>query len=430
MKNKFIKKSLIIFQLVILFVSAIFFQIAAQENASGNSAEKIEIFEQVWSLINEKYYDADFNGVDWKTVGDRYRPLIEKSESDEEFYALLDKMAGELRDSHTRVFSPKRREDRKNRKSAGIGISLGNIENEFVVTEIVSGSEAAQSGVKTGMIVKVIDGQPAAEAFEKALAEIGASSSERALQLRALSKLLAGKSGTSLKLGLVDFDGKEFEIELMRREYSNAPQFVEKLLPSGLIYAKFGSFNENAAKQLEKSLRKNKNANGLILDLRGNGGGDGDAGLRVAGYFLNEQLPVARIVTRDGKPPLPQIPMQLEAGRKGKQIYSKPLIILIDEKTASVSELITDALQSYYRAYVIGTQTCGCVLAFLDYKEIKGGGDLSLSEFGFVTAKGQTLEGRGVTPDRTISPRLEDLRNGRDAALEEAEKFLTKLAKK
>ncbi len=430
MKNVIKTRSFIIFQLIILLASAVFNQVGAQESTLKNSAEKIEIFEQVWSIINEKYYDADFHGVDWKIVGDRYRPMIEKASSDEEFYALLDKMAGELRDSHTRVFSPKGRENRKNRKFAGVGISLGKIENEFVVTEILPGSDAAQAGVKTGMIVKVLDGQPVAKAFEKAQAEIGSSSSERALQLRVLSKLLAGKPDSSLKLGLTDFNGKEFEIELTRREYSNAPQFVEKLLPSGLIYVKFGSFNENSAKQLEKSLRNNKNANGLILDLRGNGGGDGDAGLRVAGYFFNDQIPVARLVTRTGKPPIPEIPMELEAGRKGKQIYSKPVIILIDEKTASVSELITDALQSYYRAYVIGTQTCGCVLAFLDYKEIKGGGDLSLSEFGFVTAKGQTLEGRGVTPDRIISPRLENLRNGRDAALEEAEIFLTRLAKK
>lgn len=430
MKNKVIKNRLIIFQLIILFVSAVFIQVGAQESALKNSAEKIEIFEQVWSVINEKYYDADFHGVDWKTVGKRYRPMIENAETEEEFYALLDKMAGELRDSHTRVFSPKGRENRKNRKSAGIGITLGKIENEFVVTEIAAGSEAARAGVKPGMIVKIIDGQPAAKAFEKAQAEVGASSSERALQSRALSKILAGKPDSVLKLGLSDFNGKDFEVELTRREFSNAPQFVERLLPSGLIYVKFGSFSENSANQLEIALRKNKNANGLILDLRGNGGGDGDAGLRVAGYFFNDRIPVARLVTRTGKPPIPEIPMKLEAGRKGKQIYSKPVIILIDEKTASVSELVTDALQSYYRAYVIGTQTCGCVLAFLDYKEIKGGGDLSLSEFGFVTAKGQTLEGRGVVPDRIISPRLEDLRNGRDAALEEAENFLTRLAKK
>lgn len=223
MKTAIKTRSFIIFQLIILFVSAIFNQIGAQENSLRNSAEKIEIFEQVWSVINEKYYDADFHGVDWKTVGDRYRPMIENAANEEEFYALLDKMAGELRDSHTRVFSPKGRENRKNRKSAGVGISVGKIENEFVVTEILPGSEAAQAGVKTGMIVKVLDGQPAVKAFEKAQSEIGASSSERALQSRALSKLLAGKSDTSLKLGLIDFDGKDFEIELTRHEYSNAP---------------------------------------------------------------------------------------------------------------------------------------------------------------------------------------------------------------
>lgn len=429
MRNVIKIRSFIIFQSVVLFAAAIFNQVAAQENAPKNSG-RIEIFEQVWSVINEKYYDANFHGVDWKTVRERYRPMIENAETEEEFYALLDKMAGELGDSHTRVFSPKGRENRKNRKSGGVGISLGKIENEFIVTEVLPDSDAARAGVKAGMILKYLDDQPVAKEFEKAQKEVGASSSERALQLRSFSKLLAGKPDSSLKLGLINFEGREFEVELTRKNFSNAPQFVEKLLPSGLIYVKFSNFNENAAKQLEQSLRKNKSANGLILDLRGNGGGDGDAGLRVAGYFFDEEVSVARLITRTGKPPIPEIPMQLETGQKGKQIYSKPVIILIDEKTASVSELVTDALQSYYRAYVIGAQTCGCVLAFLDYKEIKGGGDLSLSEFGFVTVKGRTLEGRGVMPDKIVIPSLEDLRSGRDAALEEAESFLTRLAKR
>lgn len=423
-------KGLLIFQLIVLFAAAIFIQVGAQENNFKINAERIEIFEQVWSVINEKYYDANFHGVDWKTVRERYRPMIENAESEDEFYALLDKMAGELRDSHTRVFSPKGRENRENRRFVGVGISLGRIENEFVVTEVAPGSEAARAGVKIGMIVKSLDGQPIANAFEKARAEIGASSSERALHLRAFSRLLAGKPDSSLRLELFDFDGREFEIGLTRRNFSSDHSYIEKFLSSGLIYVKFGGFDKDSAKRLEKNLRKNKSGNGLILDLRGNGGGDGDAGLRVAGYFFNEPIPVARLATRTGKPPLPEIPMLLEAGRRGKQLYTKPVIILIDEKTASVSELVADALQSYYRAYIIGTPTCGCVLAFLDYKEIKGGGDLSFSEFGFVTAKGRTLEGKGVMPDRVITPSLEDLRSGRDAALEEAKSFLTRLAKK
>ena len=178
-------------------------------------------------------------------------------------------------------------------------------------------------------------------------------------------------------------------------------------------------------KQIEQSLKDFKDAPALILDLRGNGGGDGEFGLRFAGYFFNDQITVAKIVTRSGKPPVPEMPMLLETGTKGAQIFARPLVILVNEGTASTSELVTNALQEQKRAVVFGTNSCGCVLAFLDYKPLTGGGDLTLSEFGFITAKGKKLEGSGVTPDRIVAPNLKDLQTGRDAALRAAERFLS-----
>lgn len=421
-------KSLIICQILILATSIIFGQ-SGKPDFSLSDAGKIEIFEQVWGIINEKYYDANFHGVDWQEVRERYRPQIEKTKTEEEFYALLDTMAGELNDSHTRVYSPKRRANRQNRKAAGVGLSLGKIGDFFVVTEVSPGAEAARSGIKPGMKVRSVNDLPIDQAFAQARKEVGASSSERSQRLRAFSKILSGEPGSTLKIGLIDFAKIDFEVSMTRRHLTESSPFIEKLLPSGAVYLKFDEFDEDSAGQLKKVLRKHKHAAGLILDLRGNGGGDGDAGLRVAGYFFNEQISLARLLTRTGKPPAPEIPMEMQVGAKGKRLFSKPLVILTGEKTASVAELITDALQNYHRAYVIGTQTCGCVLGFINYKEIKGGGDLSLSEFGFVTARNRRLEGAGVIPDKIVSPTIEDLRRGRDAALEAAENLLSRLAK-
>jgi carboxyl-terminal processing protease len=119
------------------------------------------------------------------------------------------------------------------------------------------------------------------------------------------------------------------------------------------------------------------------------------------------------------------MPMTLEAGSKDAQVFSRPLVILVNESTASTAELITNALQEQNRATVFGTNSCGCVLAFLDYKLLKGGGDLTLSEFGFITAKGKKLEGNGVMPDKIVPLTLKDIQNGRDAALEQSERFLS-----
>jgi carboxyl-terminal processing protease len=119
------------------------------------------------------------------------------------------------------------------------------------------------------------------------------------------------------------------------------------------------------------------------------------------------------------------MPMILKIGdSNGSQVYSNPVVVLINEGTASTAELITNALQEQNRATVFGTQSCGCVLGFLDYKKLKGGGYLTMSEFGFITPKNRTLEGFGVTPDKIINPTLDDVAKERDIALRQAEQYL------
>ena len=87
-------------------------------------------------------------------------------------------------------------------------------------------------------------------------------------------------------------------------------------------------------------------------------------------------------------------------------------------------------MQEQNRASVIGTQSCGCVLGILNHKRLKDGGDLAISEIGFVTAKGRTLEGNGVLPDKPVAVTLADLQSGRDAALREAESYFDSLLKR
>ncbi|HEX8687650.1 MAG TPA: S41 family peptidase, partial [Pyrinomonadaceae bacterium] len=221
-----------------------------------------------------------------------------------------------------------------------------------------------------------------------------------------------------------------FEVALTRRTASAAPRFDARLLASGHAYVRFNRFRPPVARLLKEALTKFRDAPGLILDLRANGGGDGKEGFRVAGYFFDEKVPVARVVTRTGKPPsalfgLVSLPKEFEAGEKGGRLYSNPVVVLVNEGTGSTSELIANALQEQGRAYVVGTQSCGCVLAVLQHRGLKGGGDLAVSEIGFATPKGRKLEGVGVTPDKAVSVTLADLRAGRDLALEEAEAYLS-----
>jgi carboxyl-terminal processing protease len=400
-----------------------------QSAKSLTAKERIEVFEEVWGIINEKYYDPSFNGVDWNAARGRFRPRVDAVASDEEFYRLLNQMTGELRDAHTRVRSPRQNQDRKNQQATSAGVLVYEVEGTPAIFDVTPDSDAARAGIVPGMIVRTVNGQPIAAAIAAAREEVGASSTERASRILSYSRLIAGEPGTPLKLGLTRADDTTVEVTLMRRTISAAPQFTARLLASGYAYIRFNRFRPPVAKQIKEALQQFKDAPGLILDLRTNSGGDGGEGMKVAGYFFNEKVPMATIVTRTGKSPsalfgLVSLPKVFEAGEKGKQLYSNPVVILINEATGSTSELVASGMQEKGRAQIVGTQSCGCVLGVLKHRDLKGGGELAISEVAFVTPQGRKLEGNGVMPDRKVSLTLTDLQRQRDTALEEAEKYL------
>lgn len=407
---------------------------ATATQKSLSAKERAEVFERVWKTVNEKYYDPKFNGVDWKAVREKYRPLAEKAASDAEFYDVLTLMVGELRDAHTRVRSPRRRIESEKKQATSAGVRIWQVEGVPIITSVAPDSDAARAGVMTGMIVRTVGGRAVGEALSEARREVGTSSSERATRLLSYSRLVAGEPETQLELGLTRADGTPLEVSLTRRTLSAATQFAANLLPSGLAYIKFNQFQAPVDKQIKEALLKFKDAPALIIDLRSNGGGDGALGLKIAGYFFDESVSFANIITRTGKPPsaffgLYKLPKEFKAGKKGGQLYARPVVVLVNEATGSTSELFANAMQEQKRATIIGTQSCGCVLGILHHTKLKGGGDLAVSEIGFVTAKGKTLEGIGVVPDNPIAPALPDVQSGRDVALEAAVRYLENLKK-
>lgn len=398
--------------------------------AQSDAEKRVEIFEQVWNTINEKYYDANFNGADWAAIGRKYRARLKKISGDKSFYILLDRMAGELRDSHTRVYSPEQREQRKKQTRASVGISIKKIENAVLISSVAPDSEAERLGIKAGMKVLSVNGEPVKSAIKKSRRAVGISSSKQATEMRVFSKILAGEPGNDLKISLLNNGGEKRDFVLKRSPVSAAPKISARVLSDKIAYLKFDNFDESLEMKINEHLKSFNDAKALIIDLRGNAGGDGETGLRFAGKFFDEKTTIAKIVTRTGKPPVEGMPMTLETENDGERTFTKPLVVLIDERTASTAELVTNALQETGRARVFGTNSCGCVLAFLDYKPLKYGGDLTLSEFGFLTPKNKCIEGEGIAPDKIIPLKIEDLKTNRDAALEEAEKFLINLTGK
>ena len=388
-----------------------------------------EIFETVWKDIRDHYYDPSFNGVNWDEIHTRYRPLVEAAGDDQELYSMLSRMTGELHDAHTRFNSPEQWKKYKKQQGVSSGISVDDVDGRTVVITVRRDSSAAHAGIEPGMVVLSIDGKPVAERIAEIERNKAASSSERATRLISYGRLFAGPPDTELRVGMERADGSKFEVTLQRQIYSSAPDVITDVLPSGIAYIRFDGFQPAITKEFRQALERFKNAPGIVIDLRRNGGGDLGVLLPIAGFFFGQKTLFAKDKTRSGKPlsefaGIFRLPLELYVGKPGDQIYSGPVVILVDARSASSSEVFAAGMQDSQRAKIVGSQSCGCVLGIAKPRVMKGGGVLEMSEVLWFSPKGRRLEGTGILPDETVAPTLSDLQQKHDPAIETAERLL------
>ncbi len=393
------------------------------------AADHAKLFDQVWTLINEKYYDPAFNGVDWNAVRERYRPRVDAAKTDTELYIVLKEMAGELHDAHTRFRSPSERDLTKHKQTTTVGLALAEIEGHPAVSSVAPDSEAFRRGVEPGMIVTSIDGMPIEKKLFEAREEVGPSSSERASQFLAYRSIVRGEPGSVLRIGLSRANGEVFEVNLTRQVISAIPPVEARILPSSFGYIKFPMFSKAVAKDFRQKLETIRTAPGIIIDVRGNPGGEVSAMQDIMDNFLAQKTLVSRITARGGKNPsfllrLGGVAPEVYAGHPGSQLYAGPIAILINQASGSGAELFSGAMQEIGRATIIGLPSCGCVLGTEPHK-VDSDAEVDVSEFMLVTGQGRKLENTGVTPDITVPITLGDFRNHRDATLEEAIRALT-----
>ena len=386
-------------------------------------------FNFVWETIRDRYYDPNFNGVDWNAVRARYEPQAMQAKDDDAFWDVLDRMTGELHDAHTRVESPKRVELRQRDESITFGLSIALLDDRLALSAVNPDSDAWWAGVRPGMFLVAIDGEPAKQAYEKALARTRMDSTDRARHLRAVRRIMTGALGTKSRVEFERADGTRFTTTLARRTQRTPPTEAHRLLPSGFGYIRFSEWTIGASLKAMLAVDELKKAPGIIIDLRNNPGGAAEAVNMMLGRFFTETTEVGQTLTRSGKPvslffgmiEIIKLKREIEGN---KNAYRGPVVILVNAGSASASELFAGTMQAAGRAQVVGQPSCGCLLGFLGYAHIPGGADLAYSEVGFMLSNGKRIEGEGVTPDRPVPLSVTDLRLARDRPLEEAQVLL------
>lgn len=392
-------------------------------------AERVRAFDAVWGTIEERYHDPAYNGVDWKAVGARYRPLALEAPDDDAFWDVLDRMTGELHDSHTRVESPKQVQLRERDEAITLGMVFAPIAGELAVTSVDPEADAWWAGVRPGMRIVAIGGEPAQAAYDKLLAETRSASTARARHFNVLRKLVNGPEGSKVAFTFERADGSRFDATLARRIVPRRHREMHRVLPSGYGYLRFSQWTLGLTARAVAGLAELRNTPGLVIDLRGNPGGAVYAVNTLLEKFFTRPTKLGRATTRSGHPISMLLGtidiIKLERDVPGDpDAYRAPVVILVDGLSASGSELFAGTMQATGRAKVVGEPSCGCLLGFLGYARIPGGAELAYSEVGFVLTNGKHVEGEGVIPDRIVPHTLEDLRVARDRALEEAQALL------
>ena len=407
--------------------------VATPSSATLRPEERQLAFDFVWETINERYYNARLNGVDWKAVGARYRPLALLARDDDAFWDTLDRMTGELKDAHTRVESPRNVELRKREEAISLGFLFVPSAGKLAVSLVNPDSDAWWAGVRPGMTLAAIGGEPAMQAFEKLKSETRLDSTERSRHTRAMRKIISGKIDTRESFTFERADGSRFDATLARRKIAVRPTEEHRVLPSGYGYVRFGAWSLPLAGRAIAAIEELKGTPGLVIDLRGNPGGAVQAVNQMLERFFPTRTEIGHTITRTGKSigflmgtvEIIKLKREIEGNRDA---YKGPVAILVNSGSASGSELFAATMQAAGRATIVGQPSCGCLLGFLGYARIPGGAELAYSEVGFVMANNKRIEGEGVIPDRPVPVDISDLQLARDRALEEAQAALATMA--
>jgi carboxyl-terminal processing protease len=259
---------------------------------------------------------------------------------------------------------------------AGVGVSVVPEKKGLLVTNVIPGSPAAGADIHEADVITEVNGKSIA----------GAAA-------RTASSNIRGKAGTTVKLTVASPGGKTRTLTVKRAKL-HAPLAQSRLVTRKgvkLGVAELSTFGEGAHDKLREQIDRllKQGAKGLVLDLRGNGGGLLQEGRLVASIFVPKGL----IVSTHGRAS-PEQKLDATGGAISPKI---PVVVLVDGGTASASEIVTGALRDHDRATVVGTKTFGKGV-FQQVEPLSNGGVLDLTVGRYFLPDGENLAGNGIQP--------------------------------
>jgi carboxyl-terminal processing protease len=333
---------------------------ATMTDTKGEGYEELKTFTEVLSMV-KKYYVEDVSTKD----------LV---------YGAIKGMLNSL-DPHSSFMPPeafKEMQVETKGEFGGLGIQIGLKDGVLTVVSPIEDTPAWKAGIKAGDKIIKISGKPTKDlSLEDAVAK------------------MRGAPKTPITITISREGWKEPKDFTIVRDIIKIKSVKSKIIEGDIGYVKISQFQEQTASDLEAALKKfdEKKISSLIVDLRNNPGGLLNSAVDVAGEFLPEGKLVVYTKTRSGE--------KTEFDTEGNQLATQPMIVLVNEGSASASEIVAGALKDWNRAVILGTQTFGkgSVQTVIPLSD---GAGLRLTTAKYYTPRGISIQNTGITPDIVV----------------------------
>ncbi len=265
---------------------------------------------------------------------------------------------------------------------SGVGLEVSNVGGLIVVVAPIDDTPAERAGILSGDTIIAINGTA-----------VGVNE-----PLGTVSKM-RGRAGTPVEI-TVARDGEEDPISFeLRRESIRVASVRHEILEPAIGYVRVSQFNDSTANELSKAIddmqeQQGGMLDGLILDLRNNPGGVLDSAIEVSDLFLNAGV----IVSADGRTEESRFTRK---AHRGDVLDGAAMAVLVNDGSASASEIVAGALQDHNRAMIVGTPTFGKGLV-QTVMPLSKGRAIKLTTSRFYTPSGATIQGKGILPDVEI----------------------------
>ena len=363
------------------------FQVNSSTNITDNPKE---IIDHVWQTIYRDFLDYSGKYDVDKWIKLRKELLTTQYINNEAAYDAIKEMLMVLNDPYTRFLDPKEFNEMRidttgELMGVGIQISLDEDTNQIVVVSPIEGTPAFLAGVKPQDIIISIDGN-----------------NIEGLSIDSTVKLIRGKKGTKVELGMLR-DDKFLKFSLIRdRIEINAVDSRINNTVSGakIAYLRLSQFNAKSPKEMSLSIKKLEKQKpfGYVLDLRSNPGGLLEASIEIARQWINTGI-IVSTKTKDGITDIRKA--------KSRALTNRPVIVLIDEGSASASEILSGAIKDNNRGLLLGQKTFGKGLV-QSVRSLPDGSGLTVTVAKYLTPSGQDINENGIEPDVRVDLLLDD----------------------